>query len=183
MKNLVLLATCAVCFCAAMIQSRGSSATSSARPIFQAGPCRARAENLQFAFWVGEWDVKPTGAENGPSIGASKIESLADNCIILENWESSGFTGKSWNFYDLGSHQWRQIWIDISGRRAEFSGEYKDSAMRFAGEVITGKGVKIKSRMTFFNLGPNKVRQFAERSTDDGKTWTTTVDYTYLRKK
>jgi hypothetical protein len=37
--------------------------------------------------------------------------------------------------------------------------------------------------MAFFNLGPDKVRQVAERSTDDGRTWTTTVDYLYLRKK
>ena len=36
--------------------------------------------------------------------------------------------------------------------------------------------------MTFFNLGAKRVRQFAERSTDDGKTWTITVDLIYLRK-
>jgi hypothetical protein len=147
-----------------------------------AGPCKSRPENQQFRFWVGEWDVKESGKEDGPSIGASKIESLADNCIILENWESRGFTGKSWNFYDLGTNKWRQIWIDVTGRKAEFSGEYKDGAMRLKGEAITGKGVKIKSQMTFFNLGPNKVRQFAQRSTDNGQTWTTTVDYVYLRK-
>jgi hypothetical protein len=146
-------------------------------------PCQTRPENREFNFWVGEWDVKPTSAGNGPSVGTSKIESLADNCIILENWESTGFSGKSWNFYDLGTHKWRQIWLDVSGRKAEFSGEYKDGAMKFEGETITGKGQRVKSHMTFFNLGPNKVRQFAERSTDDGKTWTTVVDFIYLRKK
>jgi hypothetical protein len=148
-----------------------------------AKPCQTRPENREFDFWVGEWDVKPTSAENGPSVGSSKIESMADNCIILENWESTGFSGKSWSFYDLGTHKWRQIWLDVTGRRAEFSGEYKDGAMKFDGETITGKGQWIKSHMTFFNLGPNKVRQFAERSTDDGKTWTTVVDFIYLRKK
>jgi len=167
-----------------MIQLPGANSFAALRQTRQqAGPCRTRPENLQFEFWVGQWDVKQTGAESGASVGASKIESHADNCIILENWESPGFNGKSWNFYDLGTHKWRQIWLDVTGRRAEFSGEYKDSAMRFEGEAITGKGIKVKSRMTFFNLGPDKVRQFAERSTDDGKTWTTSVDYTYFRKK
>jgi hypothetical protein len=158
-------------------------ATESAQaPSQTAKPCEARAENRQFEFWVGEWDVKQTKAEAGPSVGASRIESHANGCIILEDWESQGFTGKSWNFFDVGSGKWRQIWLDVTGRKAEFSGEYKDGAMRLDGETITAKGQRIKSRMTFFNLGPNKVRQFAERSVDDGKTWTTTVDLIYLRK-
>ena len=101
----------------------------------------------------------------------------------MENWENPGFSGKSWNFFDRGINKWRQIWIDISGRKAEFSGEFKDGAMRFEGEVVTPAGAKLKNRMTFFVLGPDKVRQFAERSTDGGATWTTTVDFTYLRKK
>jgi hypothetical protein len=147
-----------------------------------AGPCKLRAENRQFEFWIGEWDVKQTQSEGGPSVGTSRIESLVSGCIILENWESQGFSGKSWNFFDVGSGKWRQIWLDVTGRKAEFSGEYKDGAMRFQGEAITAKAQKVRSRMTFFNLGPNKVRQFAERSTDDGKTWTTTVDFIYLRK-
>ncbi len=146
------------------------------------GPCKVRTENRQFEFWVGEWDVKRAAAEAGPSVGVSRIESLAGGCVVLENWESQGFTGKSWNFFDVGSGKWRQIWLDVTGRKAEFSGEYKDGAMRLEGETITANGKKAKSRMTFFNLGPNKVRQFAERSIDDGKTWTTTVDLIYLRK-
>jgi hypothetical protein len=154
-----------------------------ARNAQASGPCKTRAENRQFDFWVGEWDVKQTGAESGPTLGSSKIESFADNCIILENWESRGFSGKSWNFYDLGTNKWRQIWLDVTGRKAEFSGEYKDNAMRLDGETINTKGIRVKSHMTFFNLGPDKVRQFAERSTDEGKTWTTTVDLTYIRKK
>lgn len=149
----------------------------------ESGPCENQPHYRQLDFWVGEWDVKQPQAENGQSVGASKIEKLAGGCVILENWESPGFTGKSWNFYDVGLGKWRQIWIDITGRKAEFIGEYKDDAMRLEGETITAKGQRIKSRMNFFNLGSNKVRQFAERSMDGGQTWTTTVDFIYLRKK
>ena len=146
-------------------------------------PCKSRQELQQFNFWIGEWDVKQTGAEDGPSVGSSRIESFVDGCIILENWESPGFTGKSWNFFDRGTNKWRQIWIDISGRKAEFSGEFKDKAMRFEGEAVLANGNKVKNRMTFFLLDPDKVRQLAERTSDGGVTWVTTVDFTYLRKK
>jgi hypothetical protein len=148
-----------------------------------AGPCERPPHYHQFDFWLGEWDVKESSAETGPTVGASKIEKLVGSCIIQENWESPGFSGKSWNFYDVGLSKWRQIWIDITGRRAEFSGEYRDGAMRFEGEAVLANGRRVKSRMTFFNLSADKVRQFAERSTDEGKTWTTTVDYIYFRKK
>jgi hypothetical protein len=36
--------------------------------------------------------------------------------------------------------------------------------------------------MTFFNQGPNQVRQLGHISTDGGKTWTVTFDLTYVRK-
>jgi len=146
-------------------------------------PCKSLPQQQQFDFWLGEWEVKKTGAEDGPTVGSSKIESLTNGCAILENWESSGFSGKSWNFYDRDTSKWRQIWLDISGRKLEISGEYKDGAMRFEGEIITAAGAKFKNRMIFYNLSDGKVRQFAERSSDNGATWVTTVDLTYLRKK
>jgi hypothetical protein len=39
-----------------------------------------------------------------------------------------------------------------------------------------------KIRMTFFNEGPNQVRQLGHQSKDGGKTWTVTFDLTYVRK-
>jgi len=39
-----------------------------------------------------------------------------------------------------------------------------------------------KIRMTFFNQGPNQVRQLGHVSTDGGKTWTVSFDLTYVRK-
>jgi len=38
-------------------------------------------------------------------------------------------------------------------------------------------------RLTFFNLGPDKVRQFAQISKDNGNTWATKYDLEYRRKK
>jgi hypothetical protein len=49
--------------------------------------------------------------------------------------------------------------------------------------MIRRDGKPAKSRMTFFNLGENDVRQLVEQSTDDGKTWTAQIDLHYSRKK
>ena len=147
-----------------------------------ASPCVSLPQYNQLDFWVGEWDVKQPEKETGPSVGSSKIEKLMGSCVIQENWESQGFTGKSWNFYDQGMSKWRQIWIDVTGRKGEMSGEYRDGGMRLEGETIQPGGRKVKTRMVFLNLAAGKVRQTAERSTDEGKTWTTTVDFIYLKK-
>ena len=36
--------------------------------------------------------------------------------------------------------------------------------------------------MTFFNLGPDKVRQFFEKSADGGRTWQRSWDLLYTRR-
>jgi tetratricopeptide (TPR) repeat protein len=147
-------------------------------------PCKHDPLHRQFDFWVGEWDVKATGNESGPSIGASRIEMIEDGCIILENWTGAGgSTGKSFNFYDRSLKKWRQVWVDNRGSALDFAGEYKDNQMRYEGETAGPNGAKTLQRLTFFNLGADRVRQFWEQSTDGGKTWTVAFDGTYIRKK
>jgi len=41
----------------------------------------------------------------------------------------------------------------------------------------------VKRHLQFFKLGPDKVRQFSQQSTDGGKTWTPEYDFTCIRKK
>ena len=144
-----------------------------------AAPCGKGQSHGALDFWVGEWDVKAHGDERGASVGSSRVEKVAGGCAILERWGSDGM---SWNFFDVGLGKWRQIWIDAGGRKAEMAGSYRDGAMRLDGEVVLADGRKWITRMTLFDLGPDRVRQVAERSTDGGGSWTTTVDLVYLRK-
>ena len=55
--------------------------------------------------------------------------------------------------------------------------------MRFEFETKDAQGNKITGRFIFYNEGPNQVRQFNETSANGGKTWTTSYDFTYIRKK
>lgn len=143
-------------------------------------PCLYQEEHKQFDFWIGEWNVQNS---QGQPVGTSSIQRIENGCIILENWTGGqGGSGKSLNFYDSSLHKWRQTWADSSGGVSEFAGEYKDGAIRFEGESHAPNGAKTIRRLTFFNLGPERVRQFSEASTDAGKTWTVDYDFTYVRK-
>lgn len=148
-------------------------------------PCMGNAQARQFDFWIGEWDAYVTGTNN--LAGRSKIELASGGCMILENWSSAGapFTGKSMNFVDPGSGKWKQIWVGSGGVNAtEFlNGEYREGAMRFEFETTNPQGVNTQVHFHFFNQGPDQVRQFHETSNDGGKTWVTTYDFTYKRRK
>jgi hypothetical protein len=138
------------------------------------------AEARQFDFWVGEWEVyNPQGRR----VGSSVIQSVASGCGILENWtDGFGGTGKSINFYDPGEHKWFQYWVGQNGSPSRYSGVYRDGALRYVGESNVINGQKTIPRLTFFNVDANTVRQFAEKSDDEGKTWTTVYDFKYIRK-
>ncbi|MFY9608408.1 MAG: hypothetical protein WAU45_07320 [Blastocatellia bacterium] len=86
------------------------------------------------------------------------------------------------NFYNAATGKWRQTWVSSTGGVTEYEGSYRDGAMGYEGET-TRNGTRLMLRPTSFDLGPERVRQFAEQSADAGKTWSVTYDFTYIRKK
>ena len=143
-------------------------------------PCAASPEFRQFDFWIGEWDVQ----SNGQPAGKSSVQLILGECVIFENWTGiMGMNGKSFNIYDATRNKWRQTWVDDRGGITEFTGEHKDNKMEYLAEKIGADGGKTLRRMTLFNLGPDRVRQFGEQSVDSGKTWNTQYDFIYIRKK
>ncbi len=55
--------------------------------------------------------------------------------------------------------------------------------MRFTFEAKDAKGAPLIGKYMFFNINADRVRQFNETSADGGKTWTTSYDFTYVRRK
>jgi tetratricopeptide (TPR) repeat protein len=146
-----------------------------------AAPCDD-AEFRQFDFWIGDWDV--TSTSDGVSRGASHISSEMGGCVIWENWTSagSGYFGKSYNTYNLNLHRWEQYWVDNSAGTIFFYGNLKDGLMDYwTDDVPQPNGQKLRRHLQFFNLGPGKVRQFSQGSSDGGKTWQVEYDLTYNR--
>ena len=147
----------------------------------QVYPCRYASKSREFDFWIGEWDV--TNVQGQPA-GKSKIELMLGDCVILENWTSLGaasYAGKSINLYNPNSQKWIQTWFDDKGGLTEFqNGEYKDNKMVF---TTHPDPKNLITRLTFYNMSPDLVRQHFETTKDDGKTWITTIDLTYHRVK
>jgi tetratricopeptide (TPR) repeat protein len=152
-------------------------------------PCMGNQQSREFDFWIGEWDVYPNGTTQ--LVGDSKIELASGGCMILENWTALGpfpNTGKSMNYVNTSTGKWEQLWIGSGGMNINnpqkfINGVYSDGAMRFDFEQSNQQGQKQIGRFIFFNQGPDQVRQFNEVSSDGGKTWTTSYDFIYKRRK
>ena len=143
-------------------------------------PCKASPEFRQFDFWIGEWDVKnPQGVPSG----TSSVQLILGQCIIFENWTGgSGTNGKSFNIYDTNDKKWHQTWVDDKGTFTHYIGGLINGEMVVTAETsVSGKPTLAK--MTFTKMPNGDVRQHGENSTDGGKTWATSFDLIYSRKK
>jgi tetratricopeptide (TPR) repeat protein len=148
-------------------------------------PCAYAAENRQFDFWLGEWNVVTSQGET--PAGDSRIELILGDCVVQENWTSAGnigYSGKSYNIYNAAVKRWEQYWVDNAGGNIFFYGGLKDGVMDYwTDEIPQLDGKKLKRHLQFIKLGPDKVRQFSQGSNDGGKTWFAEYDFTYNRKK
>lgn len=144
-------------------------------------PCLAREEYKQFNFWVGKWDVKNPAGQHA---GDSEIDLMNNGCTIVENWYGArNFQGKSFNYFDPKDNKWHQFWINQNAQTIFFEGNLEDGNMvYYSYDHVKDMKDAFLRRLTFFNLGPDKVRQLGEKTTDEGKTWQTEYDLTYNRK-
>jgi len=149
-----------------------------------AHPCAADPNFHAFDFWIGEWDVQPTGAARGPigSGATSVVERQLDGCVVQENWLPRGGVGagKSFNSYNSVTRQWQQYYVDTNATMTLYKGTFHDDGnLYFEADQF---GTSNRIRMTFFNQGPSQVRQLGHVSADGGKTWSVSFDLTYVRK-
>lgn len=150
-------------------------------------PC-SDSLHRQFDFWVGDWEVY---GKNGQKAGESQVSIILDSCIILEEWTSASlnrgirYAGKSFNTYNRSTGQWQQTWVDNVGGTTEFlKGGFADNMMRFETlpYQVSADTFAIR-RLSFFHLGPDRLRQLGEISRDGKGTWTTEYDLEYRRRK
>jgi len=151
-------------------------------------PCSTDPVFRQLDFWVGNWEAfGPKGRKGGDS----KISIILDSCIILEEWTSVApkqgqqYAGKSFNTYNAATKQWQQTWVDnAGGSTAYLNGKYENKKMIFQTDPFSfSKDTMAIRKLTFFDLGPDKVRQLGEISKDNGGSWVTEYDLEYRRKK
>lgn len=160
-----------------------TSSTTEVTPAAPASPCAAAPYRV-LDFWVGHWTV--TNAK-GQTAGESDIETILDDCVLLEHWYGSTqdggrFLGKAFHRYDPRTETWQQLWVDNGPQSTIMIGTPAGGAMVYEW-TTESKGKTIKHRGTLSARGSDEVRHFGEVSADDGKTWNAAYDLTYQRKK
>jgi hypothetical protein len=159
-----------------------AAAAQTSAPAAPPPPACTAPEHRQFDFWVGYWDVRPTGKDK--LVAHSLIEKLYGGCTIRENWMPlSNPGGGSLNMYDPLDKRWHQTWHDSSNARVEFDGGLVGHKMVLLGfwPGINGPGQDGWVRMSFSPNADGSVRQFGELSTDNGLTWSPNFDFTYAK--
>lgn len=173
MKLALLVAT-------ATLMESGTLAQTQPAPPASPPPACDSAQHRQFDFWVGRWDVYPTGKDQ--LVAHSLIEKLYAGCTVRENWMPlKGGGGGSLNMYDPSDQQWHQTWHDSSNARVVFDGALSDGKMVLTGpwKGVNGPGTDGIVRMTYSREAGGSVRQHGEVSTDKGATWSNSFDFTY----
>lgn len=149
----------------------------------QTSPCNCSTEfHGDFDFWVGEWLVTHP---DGSAAGTNSIKKVQGNCVLMENWDSANqsYTGTSYNYYNLQTSQWEQLWIDNNGSHLKLSGSRTGDAIVMASEPITGDdGKEYVNRITWTANQDGSVRQLWEMLSE-GKVIRVAFDGLYRRKK
>ena len=161
-----------------------AAAGSASAQTASAGPAGCDTpESHQLDFWIGKWEVHPNGADK--IVAHSLIEKKYTGCAVRENWMPLGKEltggGGSLSSYDLRSKKWRQAWVDSSGARVDLDGGFADGVMSITGNWanFAGPGKDALVRMNYQKQADGQVRQWAEASTDQGKTWKPAFDFLY----
>jgi ketosteroid isomerase-like protein len=141
-------------------------------------PCSAPAYR-QFDFWVGEWDVFEEGGTKAEA--RATITSIQNGCGLREQYEgATGSGGESLSMYNPSPAEWQQTWISSRGQVVFIHGTLQGDAMTLSGTDDSGGGHRLV-RGVWKPEGAG-VRETAERSSDDGKTWTPWFDLSFRKR-
>ena len=155
----------------------------SVAPAVAAPPPCATPLHRAFDFWLGDWEVfTPEGAK----AGENRIMREEYGCLLVEHWTSkSGVTGQSYNFVDMRTGAWRQVWVS-AGATIDYSGGLDEKGrMVLEGAIGYGPGAPANGarfRGTWTPNADGSVRQHFEQYDEKTKAWTDWFVGVYRRK-
>lgn len=137
----------------------------------------------EFDFWLGEWDVYGPA---GKLAGTNSIRKEEYGCLITEHWvNAGGQTGQSYNFVDLETGKWRQVWVS-AGATIDYEGSLNDKgAMILEGTIGYGAGQPgngAKFRGTWTPNEDGTVTQYFQQYDAEKDVWNDWFTGTYKRK-
>lgn len=147
-----------------------------------AGPCVSNPGNRALDFWLGEWTIAAPG---GSSSATSTVALELDKCLVVERWDGGrGHSGENLFAYSADDASWHGMFADNEGRVHVFlDGKASPGLAQFSGPSRGPNGESVLNRVTIRRIDTSTVEQAWEKSTDDGKTWTTAFRGDYTRKQ
>ncbi len=135
-------------------------------------PC-SLAQDGQFDFWLGAWNLTDvTLGRNNPA-GTNDITRDATGCLIEEDYRSN-VQGRSVSLFSRLDGRWHQTYIDSAGNRLVLVGNLEGDRMVLLASPL--------SRSWWQPLDDRAVRFVQEQSSDGGRTWTASFDSRYTRR-
>jgi hypothetical protein len=144
--------------------------------------CATNPTNRQLDFWLGDWVVGAPGASTNAS---SKVSLALDQCMVVETWDGGrGHSGQNVFAYSADDKNWHGFFADNQGRVHVFlDGKVASNAAEFSGPSLAPDGEIVLNRVTITRVGPDKVEQTWQKSSDNGATWSTAFRGEYSRRK
>ena len=142
-----------------------------------AAKCSA-AEYRQFDFFAGDWDTYDVEAPVR-IVARNRVTPMLDGCALREVYEQGdGLRGESFSTYDAARRRWHQSWATNRGQLLLMDGRLEGERMVLTGTERTADGTSSVIRVAWW---PERggVREKAERSGDQGTTWTTLFDIVF----
>lgn len=162
--------------CAALVAGGLGGAAMSADA---ADASAARGACSAMEFLAGTWRV--TSAD-GYEVAEVTWEASADRCVLKETGalghRAPAFLGVM--AYSRQAHDWSYFAVQPDGARERFDrGVWQGSQIRF---LRSEPPIKSRVRLSFAPLSDGHVREIAELSDDDGRSWTVRYDLTWTRR-
>ena len=131
-------------------------------------PCSADVFR-QFDFWVGEWEVFTTDEQKA---GDNVITVEENGCLLVERWTSAqGGTGQSYNYVDLATNKWRQVWVSAGGTIDYSGGLDENGAMALKGEIAYPGGTTAPFQGVWTLQDDGSVRQHFLQYNAETEEW------------
>lgn len=170
---MILLAGCAT---SAIAQDDETASAQSQTP----PPCEGE-HYRDFDFWIGEWRVADLA---GTYQGRNLITAEEGGCLLVERWTSAqGTTGQSYNYYNPGTDEWRQIWVSGS-IVIDYTGGLTDTgSMKLVGAITTRDGVSAPFTGEWtVNADGTVTQHFEQQDTETGE-WAVWFTGVYTREE
>jgi len=106
-------------------------------------------------------------------IATAHIDPILDGCVLREDYQqSNGHHGQSFTIYDAARHVWHQSWVTNRGELLEIEGTTQYGSIVLSGEDRS-TGTLVRG---MWKPEHGSVRETADTSADQGKTWTPWFD-------